>query len=116
MRWQLIKKYFSRYCQTKYEGVISKSRSNKGERAFWQRKFWEHTIRDENDFIKHVEYIHYNPVKHGLVASPKDWEYSSFHRYVNLGLYDEMWGSSEDIIFDSNIGNELTENLGSDNR
>ncbi|MDE0086390.1 MAG: transposase [Candidatus Poribacteria bacterium] len=106
MRWQLIKKYFSRYCQTKYEAVISKSRRYKGERAFWQRKFWEHTIRDEDDYIKHIEYIHYNPVKHGLVASPKDWEYSSFHRYVKLGLYDKMWGSGEDIIFDSNIGKE----------
>jgi len=106
MRWMLIKKHFSRNCQIIYEGDVSKSRLSKGERAFWQRRFWEHTIRDEHDYIKHVEYIHYNPVKHGLVEAPKDWIYSSFHRYVKLGIYDEMWGSGERIIFDSSIGNE----------
>ena len=106
MRWRLIKRFFSRYCQDTYEGVVSKSRQSKQERAFWQRKFWEHTIRDNRDFIKHVEYIHYNPVKHGLVSTPKDWEYSSFHRYVKLGLYDEMWGAGEEIVFNSDIGNE----------
>ena len=53
--------------------------------------FWEHAILDDKDFEKHVEYIHYNPVKHGLTAAPKDWEYSSFHRYVKSGLYDQMW-------------------------
>lgn len=84
--------YFSRHCQDKYEEIVSKPRQSKRERAFWQRKFLEHTIRDNRDFINHVEYIHYNPVKHGLVTAPKDLEYSSFHRYVNLGLYDEMWG------------------------
>ena len=57
MRWRLIKRFFSRYCQDVYEGVVSKSRQSKRERAFWQRKFWEHTIRDNRDFIKHVEYI-----------------------------------------------------------
>ena len=106
MRWRLIKNYFSRHCQDKYEGVVSRSRQLKRERAFWQRRFWEHTIRDNEDFIKHVEYIHYNPVKHGLVPAPKDWEYSSFHRYVKLGLYDEIWGTGQEILFDANIGNE----------
>ena len=106
MRWRLIKRFFSRHCQDEYEGIVSKSRQSKRERAFWQRKFWEHMIRDNRDFIKHVEYIHYNPVKHGLVAAPKDWKYSSFHRYVKSGLYDEMWGTSEEIVFDSDIGNE----------
>ena len=106
MRWRLIKSYFSRHCQDKYEGVVSKSRKTKQARAFWQHKFWEHTIRDDQDFIKHVEYIHYNPVKHGLVSAPKDWEYSSFHRYVKLGLYDKMWGMSEEILFDADVGNE----------
>lgn len=106
IRWQLIKKYFSRHCDNKYEGTISKSGRSKGERGFWQRRYWEHMIRDDNDFIKHVEYIHYNPVKHGLVSSPKEWEYSSFHKFVKLGLYDELWGSGEIIQFESNIGNE----------
>jgi putative transposase len=57
-------------------------------------------------FFHHVEYIHYNPVKHGLVTAPKDWEYSSFHRAVRQGMYDMMWGAGEEIIFDDDIGNE----------
>ncbi len=67
--------------------------------------FWEHLIRDDWDFISHVDYIHYNPVKHGLVVSVKDWQYSSFHRYVQCGVYDLDWGG-EKIIFDSSIGRE----------
>jgi len=53
----------------------------------WQRRFWEHTLRDESDFARHVDYVHYNPVKHGLVKQVKDWPYSSFHRYVRSGIY-----------------------------
>ena len=106
MRWRLIKSYFSRHCQKKYDAVVSKSRQSKQERAFWQRSFWEHAIRDDQDFVNHVEYIHYNPVKHGLVDAPKDWEHSSFHRYVRTGLYDEMWGTIGDISFDPQVGNE----------
>lgn len=105
-RWRLIKSYFSRHCQEKYDGVISTSRQSKQERAFWQRRFWEHLIRDNQDFVNHVEYIHYNPVKHGLVAAPKDWEHSSFHRYVQAGLYDELWGAGDEVLFHETIGNE----------
>ena len=106
MRWRLIKSYFSRYCQDEYHGIVSKSRQNKQERAFWQRRFWEHLIRDNRDYAKHVEYIHYNPVKHGLVTAPRNWKYSSFHRYVRSGLYDEMWGAGDEILFSPQIGNE----------
>ena len=106
MRWRLIKSHFSRNCDIKYSGIVSTSRQAKRERAFWQRRFWEHMIRNDQDLQDHVEYIHYNPVKHGLATAPKDWEYSSFHRYVNAGLYDEMWGTVGDISFDPNIGNE----------
>ena len=106
MRWRLIKSYFSRHCQSMYQGDVSTLRPGKQERAFWQRRFWEHMIRDNQDFINHVEYIHYNPVKHGLVTSPKDWQYSSFHRYVQAGLYDEMWGAGDEISFHPEIGNE----------
>ena len=70
MRWGLIKGYFSRQCQDKYKEHQSASRLNKGEQGVWQQRFWEHQIRDEVDFIRHVEYIHYNLVKHGLVNSP----------------------------------------------
>ena len=106
MRWRLIKSYFSRYCQNKCDGAVSASRKNKQERAFWQRRFWEHVIRDDEDFVKHVDYIHYNPVKHGLVDAPKDWEYSSFHRYVQAGLYDKMWGTIDEISFEPDVGSE----------
>jgi len=64
---------------------ISDGRAAKGERGIWQRRYWEQTIRDENDFARHIDYIHINPVKHGLVARVRDWPYSSFHRMVKLG-------------------------------
>ena len=86
--WRLIKSYFSRKCDAGYKKTPSRSRQNKKEQAVWQRRFWEHLIRDEQDFVRHVEYIHYNPVRHGFVKAPKDWKYSSFHRYVRNGLYD----------------------------
>ncbi|GAA6623568.1 REP-associated tyrosine transposase [Scytonema sp. NUACC26] len=90
-RWRLVKSYFSHRCASIYRGEISTSRKKKQEQAIWQRRFWEHQIRDEKDFINHLEYIHYNPVKHGLVVAPKDWEYSSFHRYVRQGIYTINW-------------------------
>ena len=105
-RWRLIKSYFSRQCYSQYEEKISTSRQYKREKTVWQRRFWEHQIQRESDFANHIEYIHYNPVHHRLVAAPKDWEYSSFHRYIKIGIYDKMWGSSETIIFDSNIARE----------
>ena len=65
-----------------------------GERGVWQRRYWEHTIRDEGDFAAHTDYIHFNPVKHGLVAHPADWPYSSFHHYVAKGIYPASWAGS----------------------
>ena len=67
------------------------TRHASGEYALWQRRFWEHTIRDEDDFARHVDYIHFNPVKHGLVSRVRDWPYSSFHLYVRRGLLPEDW-------------------------
>ena len=69
MRWGLIKGYFRQQCQGRYKGHQSASRLNKGEQGVWQRPFWEHPIRDEVDFVRHDEYIHYNPVKRGLANS-----------------------------------------------
>ena len=77
-----------------------------GEQAIWQRRFWEHLIRDERDFAQHVDYIYYNPVRHGLVMAPKDWIYSSFHRYVRDGWYSLDWGADGRIDFEDGIGNE----------
>lgn len=66
-------------------------------KRLWQNRFWEHTIRDENDLNIHLNYIHYNTVKHGYVKSVKDWKYSSFHKFVKKDLYDINWGSNTDI-------------------
>ena len=71
--------------------AISASRAAKGERGIWQRRYWEHTIRDERDFARHVDYVHINPVKHRLVTRVRDWPHSSFHRMVKLGVYPEDW-------------------------
>ncbi len=66
-----------------------------GKCTVWQQRYWEHCIRDEMDYQRHIDYIHYNPVKHGLVASPEQWPYTSFHRAVQRGLYPSGWGYSE---------------------
>lgn len=93
-RWALIKAGFSR--KLPVTGRVSASRSKKGERGVWQRRYWEHQIRDENDFARHVDYIHYNPVKHGYVKSPCDWAHSSIHRFIREGVLQSGWG--EDYI------------------
>ena len=93
-RWSSIKRYFSTGCVGATH-VIPESRRQKREKAVWQRRFWEHTIQDDEDWRRHMDYIHYNPVKHGYVASPKDWPYSSFHRCVQIGWYAAEWGTSE---------------------
>ncbi|MBI5889464.1 MAG: transposase [Nitrosomonadales bacterium] len=84
LRWRLIKFAFSR--SLPHVENRSKSRISKGERGIWQRRYWEHLIRDEADFARHVDYIHINPVKHGLVPRVVDWPLSSFHRYVREGV------------------------------
>ena len=91
VRWGLIKSYFSRSIEKGER--ISASRLKRGERGLWQRRFWDHLIRDDADYHAHVDYIHWNPVKHGLVRNVADWEYSSFHRFVERGLYPANWGS-----------------------
>ena len=89
-RWRAIKSYFTR--QLRASGIDLK-RDHRGEYRLWQRRFWEHTIRDDRDYEHHVNYIHWNPVKHGLARRVIDWPYSSFHRYVRLGLLSRDWGS-----------------------
>ena len=106
MRWRLIKSAFTRRCGEACRGPASASCRRKGEQAVWQRRFWEHRIRDERDRIQHIEYIHYNPVKHGLVEAPRDWAYSSFQRYVREGMYDSEWGAGDTISFEDGVGSE----------
>ena len=91
-RWRLVKSAFSRNLPS--SEPISSSRSAKGERGIWQLRFWEHTIRDENDFARHIDYIHINPVKHGLVTRVRDWPHSSFYRMGRLGVYSEDWAAN----------------------
>jgi len=71
------------------------SRARRRERGVWQRRFWEHTLRDEVDYRRHFDYLHYNPVKHGYVACCRDWPYSTFHRWVAHGVYAPDWGSGD---------------------
>ena len=91
-RWNMLKGHFSR-CIEKGER-ISVSRKSRRERGIWQRRFWEHLLRDQTDFTRHVDYIHWNPVKHGWVDKVSDWPHSSFHRYVEQGIYTENWGNN----------------------
>jgi putative transposase len=92
-RWMLIKSGFSR--RVPHAEYRRKSRISKGERGIWQRRYWEHCIRDERDYEKHVEYIHFNPVKHGHVTRAINWPYSSIHRYLTEGLIERDWGMAE---------------------
>ncbi len=94
IRWKRIKATFSRLYQGRTDGNISESMRRKKEKGIWQRRFWEHVIRDQTDFNRHCDYIHYNPVKHGLVNSPLEWEYSSFKKFVEKGLHSQDWGRS----------------------
>jgi putative transposase len=88
-RWQSIKTEFSK--QIPANESRSCSRTTKGERGIWQRRFWEHTIRDGRDYATHIDYIHFNPVKHNFVLAVAQWPHSSFHRCVTLGLYPASW-------------------------
>lgn len=92
-RWSKIKSQFTRRWleQGGREQSVSIGKRRDGRRGIWQPKFYEHTIRDEDDYIDHVEYTHYNPVKHGYVKHPKDWPRSSFHEYVRRGWYPRNW-------------------------
>ena len=95
-RLRLIKAEFSRGRALRSPTTnVSASRQRKQERDIWQRRYWEHLIRDERDFQAHLDYIHFNPVKHGLSLAPRDWPHSTFHDWVARGVYDEGWGSRD---------------------
>ncbi|MEO0967048.1 MAG: transposase [Cyanobacteria bacterium J06639_18] len=94
-RWRMIKTFVSKNYVNKLPSdlKITTSREKRKESNLWQRRFWEHLIRDENDFINHCNYIHFNPVKHGLCQTPTEWEFSSIHRFIAQGLYPKNWGN-----------------------
>jgi putative transposase len=116
-RWRLIKTWLTKHCDadgvsgyallTRPTGIRSKPderKASKRESTLWQHRHWEHLLRDETDYRRHVEYIHFNPVKHGYVKSPMDWPYSSFRGYVKAGIYSQDWGA-EVVEFDG-VGHE----------
>ncbi|HRF10638.1 MAG TPA: transposase [Candidatus Accumulibacter phosphatis] len=92
LRWSLIKSGFSRSLPR--SEAISPSRQNKGERGIWQWRYWEHQIRHPTDLERHIDYIHYNPVKHGWVKQPTDWPHSTLHAYIERGIVVTDWGRS----------------------
>lgn len=98
-RWRFLKRQFSTHYlgANGVEGSRSASRRREGERGFWQRRYWEHKIRDDEDLRRHFDYIHYNPIKHGLVEWPEQWPWSTFHRYARMGWYDIGWGAEPPV-------------------
>jgi putative transposase len=97
-RWKRIKAHFTHRLVA---GGVPINRHRNGEYLLWQRRFWEHTIRNETDFERHVDYVHFNPLKHKLVTRVGEWPYSSFHLYVRRGLLPANWaGEVEDSARD----------------
>ena len=105
IRWRNIKRSYTTTVPSEKRLAVFGSRRRKHEQAIRQRRFWEHRIRDENDFNNHVDYIHYNPVKHGVAIRPVDWPYSSIHRYIRNEVISSDWGSSP-INLSDRIGRE----------
>lgn len=103
-RWISIKRgFFASIAKSESRSV---SRIAKGERGFWQRRFWEHTVRDAADFARHIDYVHFNPVKHGLVGNAVDWPFSSFRHAVTRGEYPTNWGGGKDAVGEYGEGPE----------
>lgn len=95
-RWRLIKEAFTKAYLKRYPPPnVNPSRRARGEQSLWQRRFWEHLVRDDRDFGDHLDYIHLNPVRHGFVSSPSEWPHSSFSKWVERGVYEPNWGSGE---------------------
>ena len=93
LRWRLIRTYFSKSLpKTERQ---SPTRTRRGERGIWQRRYWEHLIRDERDFSAHMDYVHINPLKHGLVNRVIDWPFSTFRHLIKEGIYSEDWAGDE---------------------
>lgn len=102
-----IKSYFSRNINNENISLmkekLTQSNIKKREKGVWQRRFFEHTIRDDEDLCKHMDYIHYNPIKHKYVQNIKNWEYSSFHKFVKEGVYDLNWGNFDRLEYFENL-------------
>ncbi len=103
IRWSLIKRQVSQSTRHLVHGSQTASQLRRRELGLWQRRFWEHQIRDETDYERHMDYLHYNPVKHGLVDNVRDWPYSTFHRYARVGAYSFDWASNNSGAADCGI-------------
>ncbi|MDD2711774.1 MAG: transposase [Simplicispira sp.] len=103
-RWRLIKTWFTKHCHPDLRHASDTTRASQHPPAVWQHRYWEHQLRDAADFAHHADYIHYNPVKHGLATASADWPYSSFLRYVKAGIYPIDWGQSATDL--KNVGHE----------
>ena len=109
LRWNLIKRRVSQATRNDTTPLLSASRIKRKELGLWQRRFWEHQIRDDSDFAHHMNYIHWNPMKHGYVSRVADWPYSSFHRYVRAGVYDKDWAGTIDHAHDHRHASDFGE-------
>jgi putative transposase len=98
-RWKIIKRAVSVACRENYRRAdwMTASKIKHRESTIWQRRYWEHQIRDDLDLQRHVDYIHFNPVKHGYVKSAADWPHSTFHRYLRQGVYSPDWAGGDDV-------------------
>ena len=105
-RWAKIKRHVSLVCGKRYKRSewLSDSRKKHRESTLWQRRFWEHQIRNQDDFNRHIDYIHYNPAKHGLCEQPIQWPYSTLHRYVKEGKYSADWAGCDSSFDGSDYG------------
>ena len=102
-RWGLIKSQVSESCpQFTNQDHLTNSQKKRHESTLWQRRFWEHQIRDQTDFNHHMDYIHYNPVKHGLCQQPNQWMWSTLHRYIKNGVYPPNWCPTDDLMTNVN--------------
>jgi putative transposase len=104
-RWRRIKS-----CLTSdvVASGIRIARDRRREFSLWHKRFWEHTIRDDHDFARHVDYIHYNPIKHGFVNRVRDWPFSSFHQFVRRGDLPKDWAGTHQIFPDTGFGERAT--------
>ncbi len=99
-RWNVIKRGVTRRvgARLQRDHLMNESKAAHRESTLWQRRFWEHQIRDDDDFRTHIDYLHFNPAKHGLVDRVTDWPHSSFHRYIADGTYAVDWASPLDSL------------------
>lgn len=105
-RWRVIKRTVTQRCGARLNrpDLMTVWRKRRKQSSLWQHRYWEHLIRDENDYRRHVDYIHWNPVKHGYVKRAGDWPYSTFHRHVANGIYPVDWGIDASIPVEANFG------------